>query len=95
MKDTEREEVKKIVDEAMTEKNEKIKKEKKSKKKILIIGGIIIAVLLALATLFFFLFIFKPKYEVTIKTGGGKLIKEKKNFSEAELIKIMKQLEQV
>ncbi len=75
MKDTEREEVKKIVDEAMTEKNEKIKKEKKSKKKILIIGGIIIAVLLALATLFFFLFIFKPKYEVTIKTGGGKLIK--------------------
>lgn len=75
MKDTEREEVKKIVDEAMTEKNEKIKKEKKSKKKILVIGGIIIAVLLALATLFFFLFIFKPKYEVTIKTGGGKLIK--------------------
>lgn len=75
MKSTDREEVKKIVDEAMTEKNEKIKKEKKSKKKILIIGGIIIAVLLALSTLFFFLFIFKPKYEVTIKTGGGKLIK--------------------
>ena len=55
----------------MEEKNE-VKKTKS--KKGLIIGLIVgVAVLLILAIVFFLLFIFKPKYKITVNAGGGTL----------------------
>ena len=79
MKETEKEEVKKIVEETIKEEKEtakeEIKKEKGKKKKTVIIATIICIVLLGLAALFFFLFIFKPTYKVTLNTGGGVITK--------------------
>ena len=76
MKKEEKDEVKKIVDEAMEENREELKKEKKSKKKIIIISSIVGGLLLASAIVFLVMFILKPKYKVTLKDGGGVVTKE-------------------
>lgn len=79
MKDTEKEEVRKIVEETIekekVETKEEIRKEKKNKKKVIKTALIVGAILIVLAVLFFILFIRKPKYEVTLNNGGGIITK--------------------
>ena len=76
MKKSEKEEVKKIVDEALEENKKELKKEKKSKKKIIIISSIIASLLLIVAVVFLVMYLTKPKYKVTLNSGGGIITKE-------------------
>lgn len=76
MKETEKEEVKKIVEEAMEENKNELKKEKKSKKKIIIISSIVGGLLLLAAIVFLVMYLLKPRYKVTLNAGGGIITKE-------------------
>ncbi|MBQ3474588.1 MAG: hypothetical protein IJH20_00230 [Bacilli bacterium] len=80
MKAKEKEEVKEIVQETIKEQTEPIKtelkKEKKDKKKAIIIGSIVGVVLFAVVMLLMILYFKKPTYKVTVKDGGGKIIKD-------------------
>lgn len=68
MKEIEKNEVKEIAMEVISEEK---KKNKKNKLLFIIIG----LLLLIAALVFFFLFIFKPTYKVTVNTGGGVITK--------------------
>lgn len=61
----------------MEEVKEEIKEQpKKSKKKIIIILSILLGLALIGAVIFFVMFLMKPKYEVTVKDGGGIITKK-------------------